>query len=61
MGPGTNSNKRQRKHSNIFEDDNSANSDLEYDDEDVTGGIVTKNGAFYTHLMEEELVHHKVF
>ena len=53
MGLGQSSNKRQRQYSSIS-DDESDDSDLEYDEHEIVVGGVTRDSDFYAQLEKEE-------
>lgn len=53
MGLGQSSNKRQRPYSSIS-DDESEDSDLEYDEDEIVIGRVTRDSDFYAQLEKEE-------
>lgn len=53
MGLGQSSNKRHRPYSSIS-DDESDDSDLEYDADESDGEIVARNRDFYAQLEDEE-------
>ena len=53
MGLAQNSNKRQRPYSSIS-DDESDDSDLEYDEDEIVVGRVMRDSDFYAQLEKEE-------
>lgn len=59
VGLGQSSKKRQRPYSSVSSSE-SDDSDLEYDEEEIEGDVVTRNRDFYAQLEEEEKANSQV-
>ena len=59
VGLGQSSKKRHRPYSSISSSE-SEDSDLEYDEEEIEGGMVARHRDFYAQLEEEEKTNSKV-